>query len=319
MEENRQTVVVAVGGNSLILDKEHVEVEDQYKAVCQTAKHIVELVRMNYKVVVTHGNGPQVGFILRRSEIAEEVEHMHPVPLVSIDADTQGAIGYQIQQALQNEMKAQGLNRQAVTLVTQVEVDPGDPAFLRPSKPVGTFYSQDQIDMIRQLHPNWDMVEDSGRGYRRVVPSPKPKDIIEIEAIQNLLNNNHVVIAAGGGGIPVLRNTEGYLEGVNAVIDKDHASSMLAKRLGAEIFIVSTAVDYVCTNFGLPHEEIIKTMTVARAKTLMMDNQFGAGSMLPKIEACINFVESTGHDAVITSPKQLGAAIKGNAGTRIIR
>ncbi len=319
LEDKRQTVVIAIGGNSLILDKQHLEVEDQYKAVCETARHIVELVKMNYNVVVTHGNGPQVGFILRRSEIAEEVEHMHPVPLVSIDADTQGAIGYQIQQALQNEMKSQGLNRQAVTVVTQVEVDPKDPAFLRPSKPVGTFYTQEQMEIIRNIHPNWSMVEDSGRGYRRVVPSPHPKDIIEIDAIRTLLSHNHVVIAAGGGGIPVVRNTNGYLEGINAVIDKDHASSMLAKCLGAKNFIVSTAVDYVCTNFGLPHEEIIKTMTVARAKILMMDNQFGQGSMLPKIEACINFVESTGHDAVITSPKQLGQAIQGNAGTRIIR
>lgn len=312
-------VVIAIGGNSLILDKQHVLVEDQYKAVCETAKHIVELVKMDFNVVITHGNGPQVGFILRRSEIAEEVEHMHPVPLVNIDADTQGALGYQIQQAMQNELRKQGLNRDAVTVVTQVEVDPKDGAFMKPSKPVGTFYTKEQMEVLKKLHPNWEMVEDAGRGYRRVVPSPRPKDIVELHAIESLLENNHVVVAAGGGGIPVVRSADGYLAGVNAVIDKDHASSMLARKLGAEVFIVSTAVDYVCTNFSLPNEEIIKAMTVARAKTLMMDNQFGKGSMLPKIEACVDFVEATGKEAIITSPKQLGEAIKGNAGTTIKR
>lgn len=319
MKDKKPLVVIAIGGNSLILDKQHVLVEDQYKAVCETTKHIVELVKMDFNVVITHGNGPQVGFILRRSEIAEEVEHMHPVPLVNIDADTQGALGYQIQQAMQNELRKQGLNRDAVTVVTQVEVDPKDGAFMKPSKPVGTFYTKEQMEVLKKLHPSWEMIEDAGRGYRRVVPSPRPKDIVELHAIESLLENNHVVVAAGGGGIPVVRSADGYLAGVNAVIDKDHASSMLAKKLGAEVFIVSTAVDYVCTNFSLPNEEIIKVMTVARAKTLMMDNQFGKGSMLPKIEACVDFVEATGKQAIITSPKQLGEAIKGNAGTTIKR
>ncbi len=314
---NKPLVVIAIGGNSLILDKEHQFVEDQYKAVCETVEHIVKLVKMDYNVVITHGNGPQVGFIMRRSEIAEEVEHMHPVPLVNIDADTQGAIGYQIQQAMQNELKKQGLNKKAVTIVTQVEVDSNDTAFKQPSKPVGTFYTKEQLEVIKVQHPNWNMVEDSGRGYRRVVPSPKPVEIVEIEAVKSLIDANHVVIAAGGGGIPVIKNQQGYLEGVNAVIDKDHASSMLAKKLGADVFIVSTAVDYVCTNFALPNEEIIKDMTVNRAKTLMLDSQFGKGSMLPKIEACINFVEGSGNKAIITSPSKLGEAIQGNSGTVI--
>jgi carbamate kinase len=312
-------VVVAIGGNSLILDKEHQFVEDQYKAICETVGHIVELVKMNYNVVITHGNGPQVGFIMRRSEIAEEVEHMHPVPLVSCDADTQGAIGYQIQQAMHNELVRQGVNKQAVTIITQVEVDELDHAFQNPSKPIGTFYNDDQLNSIKRQHPDWDLIEDANRGYRRVVPSPRPKRIVEIDAIQALLDCGHIVIAAGGGGIPVVKDREGYLKGMNAVIDKDHASSLLAKELKADFFVISTAVDYVYTNFSLPNEELIKKMTVSRAKELMMANQFGNGSMLPKVEACVNFVEATGNDAIITSPKKLGEAIQGFSGTRITR
>jgi len=310
--------VVAIGGNSLILDNSHPFVEDQYKAVCQTVSHIVELIKEGYNVVITHGNGPQVGFIMRRSEIAEEVEHMHPVPLVSCDADTQGAIGYQIQQALYNEFVLQNIRKMAVTVVTQVEVDSNDKAFLTPSKPIGSFYSPEQIDVLKVLHPDWNLVEDANRGYRRVVASPKPKRIIELDAIKQLLEHENVVIAVGGGGIPVVTNMEGILEGVNAVIDKDHASSLLAYELNADVFIISTAVDYVCTNFGLPNEEVIKKMTTFRAKELMMANQFGKGSMLPKIEACISFVESSGNKAIITSPTHLGEAVKEISGTHII-
>lgn len=312
-------VVVAIGGNSLISDKEHQLVEDQYKAICETVVHIVKLVKQGYNVVITHGNGPQVGFIMRRSEIAEEKEHMHPVPLVSCDADTQGAIGYQIQQAVQNELKRQGLAKQSVTLVTQVEVDSEDEAFKNPSKPIGTFYTQTEAVAISQTHPEWELVEDSNRGFRRVVPSPKPKRIVELDCIRELVEKGHIVIAAGGGGIPVVKNHEGYLEGINAVIDKDHATSLLAKELDATFFIVSTAVEYVYTNFGLPNEERIKQMTVARAKSLIMAQQFGKGSMLPKIEACINFVEATGHEAIITNPANLTKAVEGISGTRILK
>lgn len=317
-KDNRPLAVVAIGGNSLILDNSHPFVEDQYKAVCQTVTHIRELIQLGYNVVVTHGNGPQVGFIMRRSEIAEEVEHMHPVPLVSCDADTQGAIGYQIQQAFYNEFYKHDISKTAVTVVTQVEVDPKDPAFLSPSKPIGSFYSQIQYDAIKLIHSDWNMIEDANRGYRRVVASPRPIKIIELDAIKELLDKDHVVIAVGGGGIPVIRSSEGFLEGVNAVIDKDHASSLLAKELNADLFIISTAVDYVCIHFGLPDEEKISSMTVARAKELITDKQFGKGSMLPKIEACIDFVEATGNKAIITSPSQLGTAVLNKSGTTII-
>lgn len=317
-ENSKPLAVVAIGGNSLITDNAHPFVEDQYKAVCETVSHIVELVKMGYNVVVTHGNGPQVGFIMRRSEIAEEVEHMHPVPLVSCDADTQGAIGYQIQQAFYNEFSRQNIHKTAVTLVTQVEVDANDKAFISPTKPIGSFYSTAQSEVLKGIHPDWNLIEDANRGYRRVVASPMPKRIIEIDAIRELIERDHVVIAVGGGGIPVVKNSEGLLEGVNAVIDKDNATSLLAKELHADLFIISTAVDYVCTNFGLPHEEVIKKMTTFRAKELIMANQFGKGSMLPKIEACVDFVEVSGNNAIITSPKHLGDAVRGISGTHII-
>jgi len=315
--DKKPIVVVAVGGNSLIQDKGHIQVQDQYEAVCETVRHIVKLIKMDYNVVVTHGNGPQVGFIMRRSEIAEEVEHMHPVPLVSCDADTQGAIGYQIQQAMYNEFIKQGLNKKVVTVVTQVEVDPKDSAFYQPSKPIGEFYQEEQIERIRKEHPDWRIISDSGRGYRRVVSSPRPKRIIEFDAIKCLINEGHVVIAAGGGGIPVTRDPQGFLKGVNAVIDKDHASSLLATKLEAKFFIISTGVDYVYMNYSLPGEERIKQMTTARAKSLIMANQFGKGSMLPKIEACIEFVNTTKNKAIITSPTYLSDAIEGNMGTII--
>ncbi len=202
--------------------------------------------------------------------------------------------------------------------MTQVEVDANDSAFKNPSKPIGTFYTDEQISAIKRQHPEWDMIEDANRGYRRVVPSPKPREIVELDAIRCLLDDGHVVIAAGGGGIPVVRNGGGNLQGVNAVIDKDHASSLLARKLDADVFIISTAVDYVCTNFGMPHEEVIKSMTVSRARELIEDNQFGKGSMLPKVEACMHFVEATGKNAIITSPTHLVDAVADRSGTKII-
>ena len=213
--------VVAIGGNSLIRDKAHESVEDQYLAVVETAKHIVGMIEQGYEVVITHGNGPQVGFILRRSEIAKEFAAMHEVPLVSCGADTQGAIGYQIQQAMYNEFKKRGLNKSAVTLVTQVLVANNDPAFQKPGKPIGSFYTKEQADLIRKAHPTWVLVEDAGRGYRRVVASPRPQEIVEKAIISKLAHDGYCVVCAGGGGIPVIKREDGLLQGVDAVIDKD--------------------------------------------------------------------------------------------------
>lgn len=308
--------VIAIGGNSLIKDKQHKFVEDQYVAVCETVKHIVDIIEKGYEVVITHGNGPQVGFIMRRSEIAEEVEHMHPVPLVNCDADTQGAIGYQIQQALQNEFIRRGMTKQAVTVVTQVEVDKEDVAFQNPAKPIGTFYSEEQVEQLSQQHPDWLLKKDANRGYRRVVASPMPKRIVELKAIETLLKSEFAVIAVGGGGIPVIEDHKSRLQGINAVIDKDHATSMLATKLNADLFIISTAVENVCINFGTPNEKALHSLSLEEAKKLREEGHFAAGSMLPKINAVINYIENGGKEAIITCPQSLKRAVEGETGTR---
>lgn len=309
--------VIAIGGNSLIKDKERLNISDQYDAICETVKNIVDLIEEDYEVVVTHGNGPQVGFIMRRSEIAEDIEHMHPVPLVSCDADTQGALGYQIQQALHNEFAKRKILKNAVTIVTQVEVDKDDPAFLNPSKPIGSFYESDQIDKIRKEHPEWIIVEDSNRGFRRVVPSPMPVNIVEIDAIEKLVKTGFTVIAVGGGGIPVIVDKDNRLMGINAVIDKDHASAMLANLLNADVFIISTAVPNVCINFGKSDEVKLTKTDADNLRTLRKEGQFAPGSMLPKIDAVLSYLENGGQKAIITSPENLKKAIKGKAGTII--
>lgn len=311
-------VVIAIGGNSLIKDDSHQLVEDQYTAICDTAKKITDIIEKGFNVVVTHGNGPQVGFIMRRSEIAQEFEHMHPVPLVNCDADTQGAIGYQIQQAFQNEFMHRGLKKNAVTVITQVEVDPNDAAFISPSKPIGRFYDGEQIESIIKEHPDWILKNDAGRGYRRLVSSPKPINIIESSAIQTLIENEFTVIAAGGGGIPVIREKDGDLTGVNAVIDKDHASSLLARIIKADVFIISTAVENVFINYKEENQKALECITLSELKLLKDAGHFEAGSMLPKIEAAISFLENGGKKAIITSPDKIADALDGKAGTIVV-
>ncbi|GMQ55775.1 carbamate kinase family protein [Vallitalea sediminicola] len=309
--------IIAIGGNSLIKDKKHQSVDDQYIAVCETVKHIVDVIEEGYEVIVTHGNGPQVGFMMRRSEIAHETNDMHLVPLVNCDADTQGAIGYQIQQALQNEFHKRGIKKKATTVVSQVEVDKKDKAFSNPAKPIGSFYGEDQVDKIKKEHPNWIMVNDSGRGYRRVVPSPMPINIIEQDSIELLIEKGVTVIAVGGGGIPVIRDEEDNLIGVNAVIDKDNASSLLASELNADLFVISTAIPNVCINFGKENEEKLHNVDVDKIKNLRDEGHFAPGSMLPKINACINFLENGGKKAIITCPEELKQAVIGEKGTII--
>ena len=309
--------VIAIGGNSLIKDKQHLEVSDQYDAICETVKYIADVIEDGYEVVVTHGNGPQVGFIMRRSEIAEEVEHMHPVPLVSCDADTQGALGYQIQQAFHNEFAKRKINKNAVTIVTQVVVDKEDSAFENPAKPIGSFYKEKQVKKLHKDHPDWVLAIDSNRGYRRVVPSPMPKDIVEIDAIEKLVESGFVVIAVGGGGIPVIIEENNSYTGINAVIDKDHASGMLANKLGAQVFIISTAVDNVFINFGKLNEQAIKNTDINNIKKLREQGHFAPGSMLPKIDAAVTYLERGGEQVIITSPANILKAIRGEAGTII--
>ena len=313
--------VVAIGGNSLIKDETHKTVEDQYAAICETAVHIADMIEGGYDVVITHGNGPQVGFALRRSEIAERTEGIHPVPLANCGADTQGAIGYQIQQAMGNEFRRRRMDKTAVTVITQVLVDADDPAFGNPSKPIGSFFGEDQVERVRREHPDWALVSDAGRGHRRVVASPRPKEIIEAPVIESLLSQGYCLIAVGGGGIPVVRRPDGTLEGRDAVIDKDFASSLLASRLRADLLVISTGVPQVCVNFGKADQRALGRVTAAELERYAEEGHFAPGSMLPKIQAVIQFLERPGREgrrAVITDPQSLGRAVADRAGTHVV-
>ena len=311
--------VIAIGGNSLIRDNMRQTVEDQYDAVCETAKHIVGMIEQGYDVIITHGNGPQVGFILRRSEIACEMAGMHSVPLVACGADTQGALGYQIQQAMDNEFKKRGMDKSAVTLVTQVVVAADDPAFTKPTKPIGSFFTPEQAEKLQKNNPDWVLVSDSGRGYRRVVASPQPQEIVEKDVISKLVREGYCMIAVGGGGIPVIRQGDGSFKGVDAVIDKDFASSLLAVQIKADELIISTGVPQVYLNYGKPNEQALANVTLAELKEYVQQNHFAPGSMLPKIQAVISFLENGGSKAIITNPESLEEAVAGKTGTHVYR
>lgn len=308
-------MVIAIGGNSLIKDSQHLSVVDQYKSVGETARHIVSIVREGYRVVITHGNGPQVGFILLRSDLARDV--LHEVPLVSCVADTQGAIGYQIAQTLKNELHLQGMDKDVVAVVTQVVVDPDDPGFEHPDKPIGPFMSEDEAQQ-RASEDGWIVGADAGRGWRRLVPAPAPLEIVELNAIRALLERDMLVITVGGGGIPVVRQADGTLVGRDAVIDKDAASCMLACELGASVLLESTSVDKVALNFATPQQVDIDHMTAAECRHYLDEGHFAAGSMKPKIEAALAFLEQGGERVIITQPHHLEEALHGIFGTHIV-
>ncbi|MBI3037977.1 carbamate kinase [bacterium] len=312
--DKHSVAVVAVGGNSLIQDDKHQSVADQYKAACNTMVHIADMVEEGFTVVVTHGNGPQVGFILLRSELSRA--QIHPVPLDSCGADTQGAIGYNFQMALGNEFKKRGIKKDVVTVVTQSLVDKNDPSFQNPTKPIGQFYSE-AVAKERQAKEGWNIMEDAGRGWRRVVPSPLPLEIIEESAIKTLVGSGFIVVAVGGGGIPVIRNEDGFLEGVAAVIDKDYASCLLATRIRSDLFVISTAVEKVYLNFGKPDQKPLENVTVAELSKYQAEGHFKPGSMLPKIKAVVKFIKDGGKQAIITNPENLARAVKGKAGTHV--
>jgi carbamate kinase len=318
IENGKKIAVVAIGGNSLIKDKNSKTVEDQYEAARETTVHIADMIEAGWEVAIGHGNGPQVGFILRRSEIAAKVEGMHEVPLDVCGADTQGAIGYALQQTLQNELNRRGIKKPSATVITQVLVDKEDPAFKKPSKPIGSFMENDEAQR-RAEELGWSVVEDAGRGWRRVVASPLPKQVVELDAVKTLIEAGTVVITVGGGGIPVIEESEGHYRGVAAVIDKDFASSLLAQEINAELFLISTAVEKVALNFGKPDEKLLDKMTLAEAKQYLEEGtHFAKGSMAPKIEAIIWFLENGGKQAIITNPENIGRALKGETGTLIV-
>jgi len=308
--------VLAMGGNSLIKDKNHIALSFQYERVKETARYIAELIAEGIRLVITHGNGPQVGFIYRRGELARS-----ELPLIPLDicgADTQGAIGYMIEKALLNEFRRRGIDKKVTAVVTQTIVDREDPSFKRPTKPIGSFMPEEEaLSHKREL--GWEVAEDAGRGYRRVVPSPMPKKIIELDVIKLLVQKGYIVIAAGGGGIPVILNELSEIEGVEAVIDKDWGSSVMASGLGADSLIISTAIDAVYLNFGKEDQRPLSRVSLPEIKRYLEEGHFKPGSMKPKIEAIIQFLENGGEKAIITSPENLVSAFEGKAGTTITR
>lgn len=314
----KKVAVVAIGGNSLIKDKAHQTVEDQYEAARETTLHIADMVEAGWDVAIGHGNGPQVGFILRRSEIAHKVEGMHEVPLDVCGADTQGAIGYALQQTLRNELTRRGISKPVATVITQVAVDKDDPAFKSPSKPIGSFMEEAEAQQ-RRRDMGWEVVEDAGRGWRRVVASPLPVKVVEQDAVQTLIDAGTIVITVGGGGIPVIDLGNGNYRGTAAVIDKDFASSLLAQLLKADLFLISTAVEKVALNFGKPDQTWIDRMTLAEAKAYLAEGgHFAKGSMAPKVQAIVWYLEAGGKQAIITNPENIGKALKGETGTLIV-
>ncbi len=311
----RRLAVVAVGGNSLIKDKGRQTVPDQYSAAKETMAHLAGMIESGWNIAVTHGNGPQVGFILRRAELS--LHELHPVPLDYCGADTQGSIGYMFQRALHNEFRRRGLDFQAVTVVTQVLVDSSDPAFSNPTKPIGSFM-EETIAAQRQEQEGWAVVEDAGRGWRRVVPSPRPQRIVERDMIINLIEGGFIVISVGGGGIPVIENESGELVGVEAVIDKDYASALLATSIHADLLLISTSVERVALNYNKPEQRWLDHLTVAEAKSYLADGHFAKGSMDPKIRAVIGYLETGGKEAIITDPANIQKALRGETGTRVV-
>ncbi|PVZ87808.1 carbamate kinase [Serratia sp. S1B] len=313
----KELVVVAIGGNSIIKDNASQSIEHQTEAVKTVAHSVLEMLASDYNIVLTHGNGPQVGLDLRRSEIAHEQEGLPLTPLANCVADTQGGIGYLIQQALNNRLALRG-EQQAVTVITQVEVDCNDPGFTHPTKPIGAFFSAEQRDRLLQQHPTWHFIEDSGRGYRRVVASPGPKRILESGAINALINQGFVVIAAGGGGIPVIRDLQGDYQSIDAVIDKDLSTALLAQEIGADVLVITTGVEKVCIHFGKPEQRALNKVSVAEMTRYQEEGHFPAGSMLPKIVASLDFLRHGGKRVIITSPECLPAALRGETGTHIV-
>lgn len=311
----RPLAVVAFGGNALVDDNDHCSIRDQYRTVENNVGYLVDLIERGWDLVITHGNGPQVGFILRRSELAEH--EVAPVPVDYAVGDTQGAIGYMFQKALTNELNRRAIARPVVSLVTQTCVDASDEAFVKPNKPIGSFMTQ---EVAQQCADNlgWSIMEDSGRGWRRCVASPKPLEIVELPSIENLIASGTLVIACGGGGIPVERDLQGNLIGVEAVIDKDVASALLAEKLQADMLIIPTGVEKVAINFGLPNQQWLDDLTPVEAKRLCDDGQFGEGSMKPKVEALLQFVAANPNGSgLITQANTLLQALDGNTGTWI--
>ena len=309
-------LVLALGGNALIRPGEPGTVEEQRRRICQAMAQTADLVTAGFAAVITHGNGPMVGHLLLQMECARAV--VPPMPLFISDADTEGSLGYLIQQCLVNELHRRGQDRRVATVITQVEVAATDPAFSHPDKPIGPYYTAAEAERLK-LERHWQLMEDAGRGWRRVVPSPRPLTIIEREVIAYLLRGGIIVIAAGGGGVPVIRLPNGDLTGVEAVIDKDRAAAVLAREIAAELLIFLTAVEYVYLDYRQDGQRPLTTLTAAEAEKYWQAGHFAPGSMAPKIESAIEFLSRGGRRVLITQPESLAAALQGRTGTHIFR
>ena len=315
MTSRAKLAVVAVGGNALIRDERHRSIGDQYDTARETVRYVVDMIESGWRIVFTHGSGPQMGFILRRSELA--LHEVTPVPMDYAGADLQGALGYMFVKALRNEFRRRGLKREAVAVVTQVLVDGADPAFADPTKPIGSPMDEASARK-RAADLGWQVQEEPGRGWRRVVPSPRPKAIVDLDVISHLVSADYVVIACGGGGIPVIEDEQGNIRGIEAVIDKDFSSSLLARELRADHLVLATGVERVALDFGKPTQRWLDRLTLAEAKLLYDQNQFDKGSMGPKMRAVIEYLEGGGAEGIITDPLHLVSALAGKAGTRIV-
>lgn len=312
----RKTAVLALGGNAIIKAGEKGTISQQFANTRDSLGGVVELIRQGYALAITHGNGPQVGNLLRQQEAGEK-EGLAPLPLGVLNAATEGTMGYMIEQSLQNRLLRTGIHKDVITIVSQVVVDKNDPSMLNPTKYVGsTYYSKEQADELHQSL-GWSLKEDSGKGYRRVVPSPMPIEIIPAGIVKSIVDGGNIAIAVGGGGIPIYKEDDGSYEGVDAVIDKDFASALLALKIEADLFVILTGVDRVAINFGKPEQQDLTSMTVSEARKHYDDKQFPAGSMGPKILAAINFLERGGKEVLITSIDRIVEAFEGKTGTRI--
>jgi len=323
MSENKtKTFVIALGGNSILRANEKGTPEEQYKNIDRTAEQLLDLLSSGNRVVITHGNGPQIGNLLLADEATANI--IPSMPLDILGAQAQGYMGYMIQNTVANHLRQAGAPRNITTVVTEVIVDGDDPAFQNPSKPIGPFYDARRAEQ-RRKEEGWNIIEDAGRGYRRVVASPFPLDIQQARIIKSMLNSGEIVIAAGGGGIPVIRDDNRNLHGVEAVIDKDYASARLAVQIDADVLFILTAVEYAYRDFGTPHQKPLEQLSLAEAKALLAEGHFGKGSMEPKIRAAIMFLEdanqqeSRKREVVITLPESAAKALEGETGTRIIK
>lgn len=316
---SKPLAVIAIGGNSLIKSKDKVSIADQECALAETLENVADMISEGWQTVITHGNGPQVGYILQRSELAASQAGVHGVPLVIAVADTQGSIGYQIQIVLDNLMRKRSMPSRSASILTLVRVDKDDPGLKNPTKYIGEFYEENQVSAIQTAHPDWILKKDSNRGYRRVVPSPMPLEIMNMGAIKTLVDNSYHVIACGGGGVPVVTGTDGNDYGLDAVIDKDLASALLARELNATVLIISTGVPEVAVNFGTPDQKSLNKVTLAEVRRYYDEGHFPAGSMGPKILSAMKFLEDGGKEVIITSPENLLNAVKHGGGTHITK